>query len=167
MIFSSKEKVTKKIKDDFFPKNYIEKKCVYSHSIDGEIFYIGVGTHNRPFATCNENYSHRSKIWQSFVHDREYQINILRWFGNKSKAHQFEVKLIRKYSPICNQVHNQNKTKIINSMTISSLVRSTGMDHLHFCKKSGRWFLSDGGFSPDGHYLTQFMSDQIGNIKII
>lgn len=72
------------------------KYCVYSHSINGIVFYIGskVSKNNRPY-----DKKQRNKDWWNFVNSNNgnYDVEIIKEFNNKHECLSYEMKLIREY----------------------------------------------------------------------
>lgn len=71
--------------------------CVYSHAIDGEVFYIGKGRPIRPFEKQCRNY-----LWHAKTKGRGYEIEILGWYDNEQQALDAEADLILMFRPSCN-----------------------------------------------------------------
>ena len=95
------------------------KYCVYTHSHRGKVVYIGKGIPQRPF-----DLNARSKRWLEFFNTKEsVQIDIVGWFDDEKKAIEKERKLIRKFQPICNTNHlnNKNKRKKIRKTEVFSV----------------------------------------------
>lgn len=67
---------------------------VYTHSLDGEIFYVGKGCGTRA-----GRFTFRSERWNEFVGDRvdEVESNIVCFFENEKDAYDFETKLTALY----------------------------------------------------------------------
>lgn len=88
---------------------FVGKICVYSHSVNGRLIYIGKGTSSR---------SHDSKIrtplWKSLV-DESFDVEILRWFESNSEALRFERERIREFRPPANVTHVRGKEREIAS----------------------------------------------------
>lgn len=77
------------------------KVCVYSHRIDGEIIYIGMGVASRPFDKAG-----RTAAWKALVEKNgSYDVEILGWFDNVQAASQEERKQIMLHQPIANTVY--------------------------------------------------------------
>ena len=78
-----------------------KNKVVYSHSINGVIFYIGCGTESRPYEQRGRN-----KNWRKTVKGNGgiYDIKILSSFLKKEDAFAEESKLIKFLLPECNIV---------------------------------------------------------------
>lgn len=87
--------------------DYTRKYCVYAHSSQGEVFYIGQGRIGRPFDTCN-----RSAQWHYYVQQRgAYFVSILGYFDTQHEALQEEARLLFAVRPLCNL--NHAKTSVI------------------------------------------------------
>ena len=87
-------------------------KYLYTHSINGIVFYVGCGTKDRPY----DKHS-RSKQWKNKVslNDWVYNIEIISEFNDKEKALIEELKLIRILMPECNLLVAKRFYKKINS----------------------------------------------------
>lgn len=73
----------------------VGKYCVYTHSLNGIVFYVGMGlTIYRP-----ENFRCRSKYWKDFVKNntKNIKINIVKTFDNREDALKLEKELIIHY----------------------------------------------------------------------
>lgn len=66
------------------------KYYVYTHSLDGQVFYVGKGCRNRA-----QLFKRRSKLWHDIVGDRqaEIEIEIVKYFDDEMKAFDFEGEL--------------------------------------------------------------------------
>lgn len=72
-----------------------EKYCVYTHSLNDTVFYVGMGlTIYRP-----KNFRCRSKCWKDFVKNntKDIKINIVKTFDNREDALKLEKELIIHY----------------------------------------------------------------------
>lgn len=77
---------------------YLDKYCVYTHSVEGEIFYVGKGTGSRPFS-----HELRNDAWKAIASGvGKVEINIVDWYENEDAALEVEKVLIRKLRPIAN-----------------------------------------------------------------
>jgi hypothetical protein len=73
------------------------KVCVYSHSIDGTVIYIGKGIPARPFHT------NRTKQWHDVVDPAgRFDVQILSWHSTDAEARKEETFQILKLKPIAN-----------------------------------------------------------------
>ena len=79
--------------------------CVYTHSVDGEVFYVGMGNGDRPFAgASNAGTSARNELWHAVVARRGgFDVSILKWFGSRKAALSYEKKMIALFNPSCNK----------------------------------------------------------------
>jgi len=78
------------------------KVCLYTHSIKGKVFYVGVGVSVRPFVTAK-----RSSKWREVVTRHGfYEVRILAWFSRKAQALQLEQQLIKELKPEANLMHS-------------------------------------------------------------
>lgn len=76
--------------------------CVYTHSHNGIVFYVGKGRPYRPFDT-----SRRKGKWVEFVRTLEtFDVEIVLWTSDNAIATQEEARLIREFRPCCNQYMN-------------------------------------------------------------
>lgn len=84
--------------------------CVYYHKHKGNIFYIGMGSLERPFAIKS-----RSDRWKKFIEtisDETYEIQIVRFFSLWREARDFEIAEIERLQPQVNIDGNKNIPKI-------------------------------------------------------
>ena len=74
-------------------------KYVYTHSINGVVFYVGCGIKSRPYSKHNRN-----KKWTSLVKANNgiFNVNICSTHKNKDEALTEESRLIRLIYPDCN-----------------------------------------------------------------
>jgi transcriptional regulator with XRE-family HTH domain len=80
--------------------------CVYTHSVNGKIFYVGSGDLKRPYAR-----KARTPRWYSHVKESGgYEINIHAWMDDRIEAQRVESKIIAAHNPPCNIRNNDNKT---------------------------------------------------------
>lgn len=72
---------------------------VYSHSLNGEIFYIGVGSRIRTSSFC-----HRNEKWHNFVKDLkdDVVVNIMLKTRNRKEGFDYEREMIIKHKPYAN-----------------------------------------------------------------
>lgn len=80
----------------------IEKWVVYSHVINGSIFYIGYGSICRAF-----DFNSRKMKWKNFVemNGNQFEVKILSSFSSPLEAMIRESILIRHYKPMCNDFY--------------------------------------------------------------
>ena len=73
--------------------------CVYTHSLDGVVFYVGHGTFERPYVRGKRN-----KAWSAMVRGNGglFQVEIERCFETLSEAVDLERRLIEYYKPAAN-----------------------------------------------------------------
>lgn len=89
-----------------------DKWCVYHHTHNGQVFYIGVGQIDRAF-----NLMGRSGRWLVFVDsiDGQYVVVIDKWFETREEALEFEQSQILKILPVTNREswskENEHRTK--------------------------------------------------------
>lgn len=73
----------------------VGKHCVYTHSLNDIVFYVGMGlTNSRP-----KNFGDRTKLWKDYVKDntKDIKINIIKTFDNREDAFKLEKELIIHY----------------------------------------------------------------------
>jgi len=77
--------------------------CVYTHSVDGIVFYVGKGVCYRPFET-----SRRNKLWGDAVEKSGgvFDVDILGWFDNDQQARSRELQEIQSRKPTANLMNN-------------------------------------------------------------
>ena len=77
--------------------------CVYMHSSNGEVFYVGKGRSYRPF-----EFSRRNDDWVKFAQSAngEIEVTILEWFDLEDDALLYEAMKIRDMKPACNKLMN-------------------------------------------------------------
>ena len=89
---------------------YLNKKCVYSHSVDGSRFYIGKGDIHRPYDPRGRN-----KIWKEIVSASGYfDVDILTWVDTDKEAKIREAELIAEFKPIAN-IHGISHAPSVDS----------------------------------------------------
>jgi len=85
---------------------YFLNHCVYTHSIDGIVFYVGHGTPTRPYSSGVTN---RNKIWMDTVRKNNYfDVDIIGWYESKAEAILKERELIALYKPAANPPRKHN-----------------------------------------------------------
>lgn len=73
--------------------NRLNKVCVYQHKkLNGEVFYIGIGTEKRPYSKNN-----RTKFWHDIVNKHNYVVEILYENLTYEEANKIEIELISFY----------------------------------------------------------------------
>lgn len=75
------------------------KFCVYTHACDGEIIYVGSGTHARAF---NLDHACRTKRWVEAVAGRTVTVNILSEHDDRADAYEREADWIYGLQPAAN-----------------------------------------------------------------
>jgi len=79
--------------------------CVYHHSLDGTVFYVGMGRLSRSLE--GTTYRRRNSKWGEIVSKRGYfDTAIVRQFADKISATRFEVAEIERLHPEANFIHN-------------------------------------------------------------
>lgn len=73
------------------------KFCVYAHSCDGEIIYVGSGTHARAF-----NFERRTERWGEAVDGRSIAVTILSEHDDRAEAYEREADYILGLQPVAN-----------------------------------------------------------------
>ena len=73
--------------------------CVYTHGIDGVVFWVGHGSPVRAF----EHHGGRNKDWQKKV-TQDYVVDIVSWHDSRKEAQAAEDELIIKLQPECNRM---------------------------------------------------------------
>ena len=77
---------------------YLDKYCVYTHSVDGDVFYVGKGTGVRPFT-----FTQRNEAWNSITGGAgRIEVNIIHWCDSEAEALAVERLTVRKLRPIAN-----------------------------------------------------------------
>lgn len=82
---------------------------VYYHKDKDQIFYVGMGSANRPFVK-----SGRTSMWRKYVREmkgRPYSIEIVKQFNLKKDACAFEKAEIERLRPTANKVYNYSDLK--------------------------------------------------------
>lgn len=67
---------------------------VYRHYIENNTFYVGKGSKDRAYA------KQRSSKWKEIVGDKEFKVEIVKYFSNNKEAFKFEAELTRYYKSI-------------------------------------------------------------------
>jgi hypothetical protein len=77
-----------------------QRYCVYSHSLDGAVFYVGLGAPSRPYI-----HTARSPRWNSHVNNRYEEIEtlVLSWHQDREEAKEAERLAIATYQPVANK----------------------------------------------------------------
>lgn len=76
----------------------IDKFCVYSHAIDGRVFYVGMGRITRPWQVEDRN-----SAWQEIMSKVDsYEVEILSWHDTIKEARTAELTEIRRRKPAAN-----------------------------------------------------------------
>ena len=75
------------------------KYCVYTHSANGEVFYVGQGSLTRPFMLSARNHD-----WADYVQALpSYDITIVGWTNDHTEARQEARRLLTSLKPYCNR----------------------------------------------------------------
>jgi hypothetical protein len=75
-----------------------QKFCVYSHSIDGEIFYVGMRNPHRPYDRGMRNPRWHTRVEKSGA----YEVIIHVWTDDRRTAQRIEREMIETHKPSCN-----------------------------------------------------------------
>lgn len=70
--------------------------CVYTHSANGKVFYVGQGTRFRP-----KDRNNRSRAWKAHA-ESGYDVNIARRTDDRGEAVRVESELIAAHPATCN-----------------------------------------------------------------
>lgn len=82
-------------------KIYPHKFCVYAHSINGQVFYVGMGRARRTLEMESRN-----SIWTGIVKKSDsFDSTILSWYRSSKLARRAEASEIRRLKPIANVQH--------------------------------------------------------------
>ncbi|MDQ0999762.1 hypothetical protein QFZ28_000162 [Neobacillus niacini] len=125
------------------------KYYVYTHSLNGEIFYAGKGSGARA-----SRLTRRSERWNQIVRDKsgDVQVNIVARFHDEIEAYDFEKKLIELYKSIGLCRANESLGTKITDQTKEKLSE----------KKKGRrngMYGKTGGKSPFAKPMVAIFSD--------
>lgn len=90
--------------------------CVYTHSHNGRVFYVGSGKLQRPFDMVR-----RSPKWKAYVAlIQSYHIDIILLTNNVGELAEVESQFIRKFKPVCNFHRKKRKARIEKPKVIRS-----------------------------------------------
>lgn len=94
-----------------------KKFCVYTHSIDGNVFYVGLGSSGRAFSGGGRN-----QLWDRMVSDAggTFSVEILAWFDSKRDAMSREKTEIQTRKPVTNMTLNGYERSSETRLKISS-----------------------------------------------
>jgi hypothetical protein len=85
---------------------------VYVHSIDRQVFYVGIGGIRPPKKGCHTDRikyeraylkGKRTKQWKDFVAGRDFQVDIVQHYDTEEQAKNFETRLIQRLGTIANK----------------------------------------------------------------
>jgi hypothetical protein len=77
--------------------------CVYTHSYNGEVFYVGQGSPTRPFMLSARNHD-----WEDYVKVLpSYDITIVCWTDDHTEARQEALRLMTSLKPYCNRTTHE------------------------------------------------------------
>ena len=92
--------------------------CVYSHSLNGQIFYIGKGSQQRAYSKhC------RNELWNGLVGNGGFEVSIIKRFRCTLKARRLERALIRKMKPSANICDNPDNAEMLWEKVFSCRIR--------------------------------------------
>lgn len=78
--------------------------CAYTHSLDGTVFYVGIGTTCRPFQSRARN-----KSWIALVTKaKHFDVDIVSLHDTVESAQRAEAELIDQLKPRCNRFINRD-----------------------------------------------------------
>lgn len=84
-----------------------QQLCVYTHSANGKVFYVGSGSRARAF-----NHSNRTPRWHTQAEAAGgVETNIIVWTEDRAEAQRIEAEMIMTHKPACN-VHKRATRKI-------------------------------------------------------
>jgi hypothetical protein len=115
---------------------YPQKFCVYAHSINGQIIYIGKG---RGYRSCESRA--RTPQWIEAVQNAGFfDVTILEWFEQDQDAKKFEALQIHKFKPLGNLMHNGLTRSINHKLAMSRAVKGICKSELTRAKMSAARF---------------------------
>lgn len=77
----------------------VGKFCLYDHSSNGQVFYVGIGSPTRPFEKIGRN-----ELWIDFVSRLdEYFVTIHAWADSLDDLRKLEASMIKHVMPACNK----------------------------------------------------------------
>jgi hypothetical protein len=80
---------------------HLKRFCVYTHAVNGHVFYVGMGTAHRAFHRADRNLR-----WRRIVKSKPIiEVEILEWFRTKRTAKIREAREIETRRPIANVKH--------------------------------------------------------------
>jgi hypothetical protein len=82
-----------------------ERLCVYTHSANGQIFYVGYGAPLRPYTRATRNSRWRDHVKRA----GEYEIAIRAWTYDRAEAQRIESEMISAHNPFCNILKSDNR----------------------------------------------------------
>lgn len=74
--------------------------CVYTHAMDGVIFYVGKGDYARACSTRTRN-----RLWKDKVAGKDFIVNVVSTHKTDFEAMRAEIALIKELKPECNLMH--------------------------------------------------------------
>jgi DNA-binding XRE family transcriptional regulator len=115
--------------------------CVYTHAVNGEVFYVGQGTRSRALSR-----SGKSRAWNARVGAAGgYEIDIVHWAGDRHEAIRVESELIAANPSACNVIEHDPKpylppcpaipqyirrARVVLGLTLSELAKRAGLSRL-------------------------------------
>lgn len=98
-------------------KIYPNKFCVYTHSVNGVVFYVGKGRGYRALESSRRNY-----LWIEAVENAgSFDVDIVSWHDADADARLAETLLIRSLSPACNKLCHPEYAGTDNQKIAASL----------------------------------------------
>lgn len=101
-----------------------DKFCVYTHSVNGAIFYIGQGRGSRPLETTNRN-----RRWRAHMaaHGGCFDVQILGWYSTKHAASAAETEAIVSHRPLANVQKVPRSTPLPVATELAGVEHTEGM----------------------------------------
>lgn len=79
-----------------------QKLCVYTHSIGGVVFYVGLGTPVRPFTVSNSMNGRSAKWYEMVKGAMHFDVEIIGYYDDPQDARDKECELIELLEPVAN-----------------------------------------------------------------
>lgn len=97
-------------------RKYDFKYCTYTHSINGNVFYVGHGTFNRPYEKGRRG-KDRNTLWFDIVEKNnwQYEINIMFKSDSKEECLAEEIRLTKLYKSKGEAIANKNIGNLLSS----------------------------------------------------
>ena len=98
--------------------------CVYTHSYNDEVFYVGQGSPSRPFML-----SARNHYWEDYVKALpSYEITMVFWTDDHAEARQEALRLMTSLKPSCNRTTHEPRHLHGASRGLATRVRIAAPD---------------------------------------